>query len=421
MSLDADQLFEETPLNAMNSLDIGQTLWDLFQYFSRFLPLDRLTIGVIDKRQISVHYMAEANAKGGRIIDEYVQHSEAVVDEGLATFKDMFRIFNDSDISPYCQAMAGYFGIKETFSNMVLAIDIGGPLYGFFGLMAFGRNRYDSRHLEVLQNVDKLISNQVSHLLHHWEITLSNERLASENKELWKRLGYESGNKVVGAKLGLKEVMKNVKQVAALRSPVLLIGETGVGKEIIAKAVHEASDRAQGPMISVNCGAIPETLLESELFGYEQGAFTGATRQKKGYFERANNGTIFLDEIAELSLQAQVKLLRVLQDMKLERIGGKPDPVSQHPDYRRHQSGFAGQDQGTTFSGRSLVPPERVSDSYSASEGAQAGYSQVVETFRVAKGRGDESEGPASFRSGSDRTAAGLQLARQRAGASEHH
>ncbi|MCP4754584.1 MAG: sigma-54-dependent Fis family transcriptional regulator [Proteobacteria bacterium] len=322
MGIDPNRFFQEMTFHFLNSLDIEQSLNDLFNYLKRFLPLDHLSIGVIDKRQISVHYMAEADSEGGRIIDEYVQHSEVVIDEGIATFKDMFRVFNDWDKSPYCQSLAAYFGIEKAFSMMVMTIDIGGPLFGFFGIMAFGKNRYRKEHVRLLQSVDKLISNHVSHLLHHWEIMLSNERLASENKDLWKRLGYASGNKVVGSKLGLKDVMKNVEQVASLRSPVLLIGETGVGKEIIAKAVHYASDRAQGPMISVNCGAIPETLLESELFGYEKGAFTGATRQKKGYFERANNGTIFLDEIAELSLQAQVKLLRVLQDMKLERIGG---------------------------------------------------------------------------------------------------
>lgn len=94
---------------------------------------------------------------------------------------------------------------------------------------------------------------------------------------------------VVGSNLGLKEVMHNVKQVAALRSPVLLIGETGVGKEVIAKAIHNTSDRAEGPMISVSCGAIPETLLESELFGFEKGAFTTATHQKKGLLDGRRN------------------------------------------------------------------------------------------------------------------------------------
>jgi transcriptional regulator with GAF, ATPase, and Fis domain len=116
--------------------------------------------------------------------------------------------------------------------------------------------------------------------------------------------------------------MQKVQQVATLDSPVLLLGETGVGKDVIANAIHYSSSRSDGPFVSVNCGAIPETLIDSELFGHEKGAFTGALAQKRGRFERANKGTIFLDEIGELPLQAQVRLLKVLQSKEIERVGG---------------------------------------------------------------------------------------------------
>jgi transcriptional regulator with GAF, ATPase, and Fis domain len=116
--------------------------------------------------------------------------------------------------------------------------------------------------------------------------------------------------------------MEKVRQVAALDSPVLLLGETGAGKDVIANAIHYTSTRRDGPFVSVNCGAIPDTLIDSELFGHEKGAFTGAISQKRGRFERADKGTIFLDEIAELPLQSQVRLLHVLQNKKIERVGG---------------------------------------------------------------------------------------------------
>jgi transcriptional regulator with GAF, ATPase, and Fis domain len=107
-----------------------------------------------------------------------------------------------------------------------------------------------------------------------------------------------------------------------LDSPVLLLGETGTGKDVIANSIHYSSARSTGPFVSVNCGAIPDTLIDSELFGHEKGAFTGALSQKRGRFERANKGTIFLDEIGELPLQAQVRLLKVLQNREIERVGG---------------------------------------------------------------------------------------------------
>jgi transcriptional regulator with GAF, ATPase, and Fis domain len=116
--------------------------------------------------------------------------------------------------------------------------------------------------------------------------------------------------------------MDLVRQVAPTSSPVLLLGETGTGKEVVAGAVHQASRRQEGPFIKVNCGAIPQSLMDSELFGHEKGAFTGAVALKRGRFERAHSGTIFLDEIGELSPEAQVCLLRVLQEKEIERVGG---------------------------------------------------------------------------------------------------
>jgi transcriptional regulator with GAF, ATPase, and Fis domain len=116
--------------------------------------------------------------------------------------------------------------------------------------------------------------------------------------------------------------MTMVRQVAPRNVPVLLMGESGVGKEVIANVLHGFSPRNNGPLIKVNCGAIPDTLVDSELFGHEKGAFTGATTQKRGRFERAQHGTIFLDEIGELPLAAQVRLLRVLQEKEIERVGG---------------------------------------------------------------------------------------------------
>jgi DNA-binding NtrC family response regulator len=139
--------------------------------------------------------------------------------------------------------------------------------------------------------------------------------------------GYRLGE-LVGLSPKMQEVYKLVGKVSMSKSTVLIEGESGTGKELIAKAIHSNSPRADHPLITVNCGAIPENLLESELFGYERGAFTGAITRKIGLFELADGGTIFLDEIGEMPLQLQVKLLRVLQERVITRLGGgEPIPV----------------------------------------------------------------------------------------------
>ena len=148
------------------------------------------------------------------------------------------------------------------------------------------------------------------------------ERLRRENEFLRKEVKKEfSFENIVSKNEKMQKIFEVIKKVAQYKSTILITGESGTGKELVAKALHYNSDRSQNPFIPVNCGAIPENLLESELFGHEKGAFTDAIRTKKGLFEEADDGTLFLDEIGELPLQLQVKLLRVLQDGEIRRVG----------------------------------------------------------------------------------------------------
>ena len=150
---------------------------------------------------------------------------------------------------------------------------------------------------------------------------LEKRRLVQENKQLRARLSG-AVSPIVGQSPALRATLDVIRQAAPSSATVLLLGESGTGKELFARALHEHSLRAQAPFVPINCAAIPETILESELFGYEKGAFTGAAQRKEGRIERAQAGTLFLDEVGELSPAVQVKLLRFLQEGEIERLGG---------------------------------------------------------------------------------------------------
>jgi Nif-specific regulatory protein len=182
------------------------------------------------------------------------------------------------------------------------------------------------RDVRSLTMVAKLVG-QTSHL--QTLVTRDRERLMEENRLAEKKLASDDPSKIrlgidgiVGESEAVQSVLRKIHIVAKSHLPVLLRGESGTGKELFAQAVHDLSPRREGPMVKLNCAALPETMLESELFGHEKGSFTGAMAQRKGRFELADGGTLFLDEIGEISASFQAKLLRVLQEGEFERVGG---------------------------------------------------------------------------------------------------
>src|SRR5438309_671107 len=162
-------------------------------------------------------------------------------------------------------------------------------------------------------------------LLLTFENVLKLSRLEEENRQLRRRVGR---HEIVRVGEAMRRIMAQVERVAASESRVCILGETGTGKELIARTVHDHSPRRAGPFVTVNCAAVPAELIESELFGHEKGAFTGAAARHAGKFEQANRGTLFLDEIGDMPLAMQAKLLRVLEQGEIERVGGtKPIAV----------------------------------------------------------------------------------------------
>ncbi len=182
---------------------------------------------------------------------------------------------------------------------------------------------FTPQQLTVLADVSRALGVAVANALGNEEIRRLREQLEAENISLRTQLGQAPWFEgIIGDSPALRRALEAIEQVATTDATVLITGETGTGKELLARALHRRSSRAGGPLVMVNCSAVPETLLVSELFGHERGAFTGAVGRRKGRFEQAHGGTLFLDEVAEMSPETQVLLLRVLQEREFERLGG---------------------------------------------------------------------------------------------------
>jgi two-component system NtrC family response regulator len=180
-------------------------------------------------------------------------------------------------------------------------------------LQAIGSGAYDFLCKPVDTEEVKLLLKRCFHVA----------TLEREYRDMQQLLGGKAFEGMMGTSASIRVVFDSIRKVATTDAPVLLLGESGTGKEMAARAIHQSSNRKDGPFVAINCSAIPETLLESELFGHEKGSFTGAHAQRKGRFESASGGTLFLDEIGEIPLPLQVKLLRFLQEKCIERVGGR--------------------------------------------------------------------------------------------------
>ncbi len=215
------------------------------------------------------------------------------------------------------EAEEGFQALKEIreIDTLAKVIIITGQDEKENALRAIGIGAYDFFCKPIQIEELKVVLHRAFYLAH----------LEEEYHELQLQFSQDSFEGMIGTSPQMQSVFTSIRKVATTDAPVLIVGESGTGKELVAKAVHRLSPRRGGPFIVINCSAIPETLLESELFGHEKGAFTGAHVQRKGRFEMANGGSLFLDEIGELSPTLQVKLLRFLQEQKVERIGGREE------------------------------------------------------------------------------------------------
>ena len=322
--MDENTFFREATAIICGNLEIEQALQQCLRFLQRVMPVDRMFLQQFDYGFGAMRTIATATFSDCSKLDLLTPLSdEARKSAGMKNIpahQDVF-IFDDPSKYAISREMIRFHNIHCT-SIIVMLIKSKDRVLGSLVTITEKDEKFTSEHARYLTLLKEIFAIAMSNTLKHLEILKLKDLLADDNRYLHRELRRLTGDEIVGTNFGLKEVMHKVRQVAALDSPVLLLGETGTGKDVIANAIHFSSTRREGPFVSVNCGAIPDTLIDSELFGHEKGAFTGALSQKRGRFERANNGTIFLDEIGELPLPAQVRLLKVLQDKEIERVGG---------------------------------------------------------------------------------------------------
>jgi transcriptional regulator with GAF, ATPase, and Fis domain len=343
--VDENEFFRQVTVRMASSLDLPVALRRTMTYLETAMPASLIALALFEPANQVVRLVSLASATKGMRLDVALPLTDtikSILDEfwgeqGVNKIWLMTR-FEEDIVSVIREELAGTaqdaymstlppeLGVEtETTgtAKLVRLLNVAGQLIAILALFSRREAVFTEEHAHLFSLINEPCAIAVSNALKHWELESIRDRLREENLFLRQELQQIHGASIVGADLGLRRVMDLVAQVAPLDAPVLITGETGVGKEVVATAIHGASPRRDGPFVRVNCGAIAESLIDSELFGHEKGAFTGAAAQQKGRFERAQGGTIFLDEISELPLQAQTRLLRVLQSKEIERVGGQ--------------------------------------------------------------------------------------------------
>jgi formate hydrogenlyase transcriptional activator len=321
--IDENTFFRSAALSILSSLNIETSLWKTLSTLGAVMPAAEILLHVYDPGLKAVRTLARATSEGGTKINRVtpVPVDPRTQGQNRGRLTSDVTMINRPNLDPMTKTMGEAFG-KPDSSVLIMRLVLEDSRVGTVTLRADGIDAYSENHRRLFSLLNEPFAMALINVLHHEDVIRLSEALTDDNRYFQRELSQRIGQTVIGEEFGLRHTIEMVHQVAPLMSPVLILGETGTGKEVIASAIHSLSNRRSGPFIKVNCGAIPETLVDSELFGHEKGAFTGAIDQKRGRFERAHKGTIFLDEIGELPANAQVRLLRVLQSKEFERVGG---------------------------------------------------------------------------------------------------
>ncbi len=308
---------------ACRHIEIGQSMANIAAALARHIPVEQVLVRRID----TVKSGLETVAVG--FPESKAPRPEARSSCSPAELQSLLQWCRRGNVSQRCgeeTAAALTMLAANQHGGDAMIGPLGDPAghCGLLVLLASNGQTFAPDHLALAQLLLEPISVAFENDLRLREIAALREAAEADKRSLLARLGRKTlGDTIVGVESGLQAVMDRVELVARSDAPVLIFGETGTGKELIARAIHSRSSRRNGPFDRVNCGAIPPELIDSQLFGHERGAFTGAVEARRGWFERADGGTLFLDEIGELPPAAQVRMLRILQDGWMERVGSE--------------------------------------------------------------------------------------------------
>jgi hydrogenase-4 transcriptional activator len=314
------QLELEMWREACRHLRVEESLERMLPVLARYLPAAAIVIRGLDVPRARIETVAfEGQAR--ELVQAPFDLTPAELERALGIFRTREAYSTELDAN---DAIFGEpRGVEGNAIVAPLGDDEGAPA-GLLALIAHPGSRFRRAHIALATTIIEPFAVALANDRRVHELARLREAALADNHALLTRLSRQSiVESIVGERGGLRGIMERVEQVARTDVPVLILGETGSGKEVIARAIHERSPRRAGPMVRVNCGAIPTELIDSELFGHERGSFTGAIATRHGWFERADGGTLLLDEVGELPLAAQVRLLRILQESTLTRVGGQ--------------------------------------------------------------------------------------------------
>jgi formate hydrogenlyase transcriptional activator len=303
-----------------SSLDLREVLRAIAANIREVIHGDAVTVALPDAASGKFRAFAVDFPHGkGVIKEELLVTPSAAVKKAMHTLKPVVFDMRDNELAPEASGVAAAEGIRAA-CNIPLVNH--GRALGIVSILRVTETPFTPEDVDFLSRASGQIAIAVENALAYREISELKDKLAQEKLYLEEEFRSEMGfEQIIGNSAALKHVLQQVETVAPNDSTVLLLGETGTGKELIARAIHDRSRRKQRTLVKLNCAAIPTGLLESELFGHEKGAFTGAISQKIGRLELADQGTLFLDEVGDIPIEIQPKLLRALQEREFERLG----------------------------------------------------------------------------------------------------